>query len=1556
MKLKKILIAVISIVTFCMLTSLQNLVYAEGTIYLGITELMSNNEVDLGNGTSSYFGYGIGNPYANGTTAVGAKIWNIVRYSSEAGTDPTDSSIFCLKAGVGFSDTKKSETYDISFDMKKDKQNIRKQNDTLKSIVEGEIPINDDTSVSKYSAILAMLDNFYVKGQSAPEEKDALLRAAKVYVTDDWTEEWDFILNEDDVKAVQQAALWYFTNYGEPLYDKTKNTGWLTYTTNGATEYTSLSDFRINDTDEGIQRQQQAEILYKYLIETAKQNAKNYDASTTSNIPAKVNTTTLNYETNGENYIIGPINISESPNSIPYTINFSVKEGETDFTTYNLLDENKSKTDKSIKELVGKDFYISIPKNRITIANLNIGIDISYSNTELTLYASSKNNSAQPVVIPSKKLTTIPVKLTTPAKKFDLALRKYITKVNGEELKGVTSRVPNVVETTLETGTTATYKHKKDPVTVKTGDIITYKMTIYNEGEKVGRATEIIDQLPTGLKFKNVVSGNFILKSYDEEDDNKLILERKKGDTTNLDAYTKGSLSTESSNSYETIEIECEVTAIADSKNNKILTNVAWISKEIDGETNVEITNQEGADRDSEPSTTPEVDKDNMSDYTGRDNKEILNDSDYYYKGQQDDDDFEKLVLMPESFDLKLIKRIVAVNEQKVPERIESVDVSKLNIVGGNTTADYKLNKDPVAVKKGDIVTYTFRIYNEGTIDGYASEITEDIPEGLQFLWSEKEGDDLKADTTLTDEEKKAIEFNQKYLWGKFVYDDKRENIIQISTNYLDMYGGEPAPTEGEDHRVSFTENLIKAFGKNDGTKTEADLSYKEISVKLKVVSDNIAGTVIRNEAEISEDTDENGDPVDDRDSETDKWVKYEDDEDYDNIILQSFDLALRKFIIAVSKDETIEGNEYLKNSDGSYKRAPVVDTSKLNTEDEYGRLITTAIYNHTKEPVKVEKNDIVVYMLRVYNEGDMDGYASEIKDHLPTNLEFVNGDFNRKYGWKVSKDGRTVVTTYLKDSKINKISKNSDEKIVLSYKEVPIMCKVKDTAKTDEKITNIADITEYRDEDKKIVTDRDSQSNNVELPKDEDLPSYKDEEEGDYIPGQEDDDDFEKVIIPEKTIIPEEVFDLSLRKFIIAVSEDQKIEDKDYLKNEDGSYRREPVVDTSKLNTKNEKGELITTAIYNHTKEPVFVKQNNIVIYMLRVYNEGEIDGYASEIKDHLPTYLEYVNGDFNKKYGWKVSNDGRTVTTRYLEDSKITKATINEEGKIELDYKEVPIMCKVKDTITESTKITNIADITEYKDENKEDVTDRDSQHNNVVLPEDKDLPSYKDDKKGDYIPGQQDDDDFEKLVTKTFDLSLRKWVTQAIIIENDKQTIKNTGHKPYDDPEQIVKIELHRKKLNEVTVKFKYSIRVTNEGDVEGCAKEIKDYIPQGLKFIATDNPGWKDEGNNVISTRMLESQLLQPGEYADVEVLLTWINSEDNIGLKVNTAEISEDHNKYGLPDKDSTPDNKKAGEDDIDDAPVMLSVSTGQIRIYFTIGFIILITVAGGVVLIKKYVI
>ena len=113
---------------------------------------------------------------------------------------------------------------------------------------------------------------------------------------------------------------------------------------------------------------------------------------------------------------------------------------------------------------------------------------------------------------------------------------------------------------------------------------------------------------------------------------------------------------------------------------------------------------------------------------------------------------------------------------------------------------------------------------------------------------------------------------------------------------------------------------------------------------------------------------------------------------------------------------------------------------------------------------------------------------------------------------------------------------------------------------------------------------------------------------------------------------------------------------------------------------------------------------------------------------------------------------------------------------------------------------------------------------------------------------------------------------------------------------------------------------------------------------------------DEGNNVISTRQLENTLLQPGESATVEVIFTWINSQDNLAQKTNTAEISEDKNEYDVPDRDSTPDNKVDGEDDIDIAKVILTIKTGAAQTYFMLTLGLLAIILVGVVLIKKFVI
>ena len=73
-------------------------------------------------------------------------------------------------------------------------------------------------------------------------------------------------------------------------------------------------------------------------------------------------------------------------------------------------------------------------------------------------------------------------------------------------------------------------------------------------------------------------------------------------------------------------------------------------------------------------------------------------------------------------------------------------------------------------------------------------------------------------------------------------------------------------------------------------------------------------------------------------------------------------------------------------------------------------------------------------------------------------------------------------------------------------------------------------------------------------------------------------------------------------------------------------------------------------------------------------------------------------------------------------------------------------------------------------------------------------------------------------------------------------------------------------------------------------------------------------------------------------------------------KTNTAEISEDKNEYDVPDRDSTPDNKKEGEDDIDIAKVILAITTGKANTYFTFTLSLLAVMAIGIALIKRFVI
>ena len=67
-------------------------------------------------------------------------------------------------------------------------------------------------------------------------------------------------------------------------------------------------------------------------------------------------------------------------------------------------------------------------------------------------------------------------------------------------------------------------------------------------------------------------------------------------------------------------------------------------------------------------------------------------------------------------------------------ERLINIETSTIEESGD---AKYMMNKEAITVLPGDIVRYKITAYNEGNVDGYISEITDYLPDGMELLISD---------------------------------------------------------------------------------------------------------------------------------------------------------------------------------------------------------------------------------------------------------------------------------------------------------------------------------------------------------------------------------------------------------------------------------------------------------------------------------------------------------------------------------------------------------------------------------------------------------------------------------------------------------------------------------------------------------------------------------------------------------------------------------------------------------------------------------------------------
>lgn len=196
--------------------------------------------------------------------------------------------------------------------------------------------------------------------------------------------------------------------------------------------------------------------------------------------------------------------------------------------------------------------------------------------------------------------------------------------------------------------------------------------------------------------------------------------------------------------SCEDIEFECEVLRNPLTNTNLYLTNIVYIAEEYNQEDNITITNQENLDIDSVPTIYPESEREFLGDkyegYKGREeNPSVYTDTNnsVYFMGQEDDDDFEIIVIKKSEFDFSLKQFITDVTTDGITRSVrEEPKVNAKDVLEGKEkNAEYVQNKVPVNVKNGDYVTYKFRIYNEAEKDGYINKVTNSIPDGMEFVY-----------------------------------------------------------------------------------------------------------------------------------------------------------------------------------------------------------------------------------------------------------------------------------------------------------------------------------------------------------------------------------------------------------------------------------------------------------------------------------------------------------------------------------------------------------------------------------------------------------------------------------------------------------------------------------------------------------------------------------------------------------------------------------------------------------------------------------------------------
>ena len=147
------------------------------------------------------------------------------------------------------------------------------------------------------------------------------------------------------------------------------------------------------------------------------------------------------------------------------------------------------------------------------------------------------------------------------------------------------------------------------------------------------------------------------------------------------------------------------------------------------------------------------------------------------------------------------------------------------------------------------------------------------------------------------------------------------------------------------------------------------------------------------------------------------------------------------------------------------------------------------------------------------------------------------------------------------------------------------------------------------------------------------------------------------------------------------------------------------------------------------------------------------------------------------------------------------------------------------------------------------------------------------------------------------KDFNLGVTKWVDHVVMGGKTREG------QTYETRDEVYKLEVRNRQVENSYVLVTYKIRVTNSGEIGGYAEEVIEQIPSKLKFYQEDNNILWTEKDGALVTDYLNGMAIAPGEYKEIEITLRWFPKEDNFGGMENIVKLGKTRSENESEDCD-----------------------------------------------------